>query len=402
MDRNPNCNVFQCAAPLKDEVWVTSCSHIFCSDCSHQSGLSSSDGRQRTCPACGTQLPNPDDVFRNELNPSETWKTNILGGLGPSVIMEAAGKALSFWGYQMAMQMTFLESECKRRSNEFDQMSSKYEEELNRQKAMLDRQEKRIESLMGTVEEQRQSIDSISSQLRDKSQRLTQTQELYNKIKRQKLLDQIDYTNSQVVEPVMEPPANGPGPAFVDQRPGQQSMYPPGTVVSPAYPNAQASPRYSLGAHVSLPVDSGMHRGTGNQYSNAYAGVQPLQNTGDRRSQHRAEVHATPQTYRHQPAGNTSIGLSTVPDVVAGTPMGSVRGTPRVGTDPARRFTEPRQPQRPAIRFPTAGQVSGAVGLNASRHAPNDSRASYERMSDPSISLREPSSIFKPTPQPPT
>ncbi|KAB5540404.1 hypothetical protein GE09DRAFT_1137051 [Coniochaeta sp. 2T2.1] len=241
---------------------------------------------------------------------------------------------------------------------------------------------------MGTVEEQRQSIDNISSQLRDKSQRLTQTQELYNKIKRQKLLDQIDYTNSQIVEPVMEPPANGPAPAFVDQRQGQQSMYPPGTVVSPAYPNAQVSPRYSLGAHVPLPMDSGMHGGAGNQHSNAYAGVQPLQNTSDRRTQHRAEVHATPQAYRHQPVGNTSMGLSNVQGVVAGTPRGSVRGTPRVGTDPARRFAEPRQPQRPAIRFPTAGQVSGAVGLNVSRHAQNDNRASYERMSDPSVSSR--------------
>lgn len=44
-------------------------------------------------------------MTRNFLNPSEEWKTNVLGGMSPSIIMECAGKALSFWGYQMVMEM---------------------------------------------------------------------------------------------------------------------------------------------------------------------------------------------------------------------------------------------------------------------------------------------------------
>ena len=139
--------------------------------------------------------------------------------------------------------------------------------------------------LMGTVEEQRQSIDSLGSQLRNKSQKLSQTQDLYNKIKRQKLLDQIDYTNSQVVEPDMEP-VSGPAPTFIAPRPAKQSMYPPGTVMSPAYPNTQLSPRYSLGVQAPHHMAPLMQGGTSSQHSNTYALAQPAQATSDRRGQH--------------------------------------------------------------------------------------------------------------------
>ena len=45
----------------------------------------------------------PDDAVLTVLNPSEEYKTSVLSGLTPAVIMEVAGKGLSFWGYQ-AMQ----------------------------------------------------------------------------------------------------------------------------------------------------------------------------------------------------------------------------------------------------------------------------------------------------------
>jgi len=80
-------------------------SHHYCLGCAHRIGLTSEDPTQRVCPACRTQLPNENDVFRNNLNPPEEWKANVLGGLSPAIIIECAGKALSFWGYQMVMEM---------------------------------------------------------------------------------------------------------------------------------------------------------------------------------------------------------------------------------------------------------------------------------------------------------
>ena len=50
-------------------------------------------------------LPNPDDVVVTNLNPSEDYKTSVLSGLSPNVIMECAGRALSFWAYQTTQEM---------------------------------------------------------------------------------------------------------------------------------------------------------------------------------------------------------------------------------------------------------------------------------------------------------
>ena len=39
------------------------------------------------------------------LLPTEEWKSVALSGLSPTVVMECAGRALSFWSYQMTNQM---------------------------------------------------------------------------------------------------------------------------------------------------------------------------------------------------------------------------------------------------------------------------------------------------------
>ena len=54
---------------------------------------------------------NPDDVVVANLNPTEDYKTSVLSGLNPNVIMECAGRALSFWAYQ-TMQEMFVEKFC--------------------------------------------------------------------------------------------------------------------------------------------------------------------------------------------------------------------------------------------------------------------------------------------------
>lgn len=53
-------------------------------------------------------LTNPDDVVITALNPTEDYKTSVLSGLSPNVIMECAGRALSFWAYQTTQEMFVL------------------------------------------------------------------------------------------------------------------------------------------------------------------------------------------------------------------------------------------------------------------------------------------------------
>jgi E3 ubiquitin-protein ligase CCNP1IP1 len=83
------------------------CSHVFCIDCSNRCQLSGQrEGQRPICPACDVQLTNPDDVVVANLNPTEDYKTSVLSGLNPNVIMECAGRALNFWAYQTMQEMS--------------------------------------------------------------------------------------------------------------------------------------------------------------------------------------------------------------------------------------------------------------------------------------------------------
>ena len=105
MDFLLRCNHLKCRTPLNERAVVTTCSHIFCEDCTNSLGLSSAPHGHRICPACQLNLSNPDDVVVTTLNPSEDYKTSVLSGLSPSVIMECASRGLAFWTYQSNQEM---------------------------------------------------------------------------------------------------------------------------------------------------------------------------------------------------------------------------------------------------------------------------------------------------------
>lgn len=105
MDYSLRCNSLKCRTHLADQAVVTTCSHIFCLPCSESLGLARSNDNVRVCPACETQLPNPDDLVITHLNPTEDYKTSVLSGLSPTIIMECAGRGLAFYSYQTAQEV---------------------------------------------------------------------------------------------------------------------------------------------------------------------------------------------------------------------------------------------------------------------------------------------------------
>jgi hypothetical protein len=81
-------------------------SHIFCLECANQLHLSNPpQGQRPVCPACDAHLSNPDDAVITNLNPTEDYKTSVLSGLSPTIIMECTGRALSFWAYQTSQEV---------------------------------------------------------------------------------------------------------------------------------------------------------------------------------------------------------------------------------------------------------------------------------------------------------
>lgn len=79
------------------------CGHAICLQCANSHGFAGQ--APYTCPACRQPLSG-SEVCEQLLHPSEEWKSVALSGLSPTVVMECAGRALSFWSYQMTNQMS--------------------------------------------------------------------------------------------------------------------------------------------------------------------------------------------------------------------------------------------------------------------------------------------------------
>lgn len=63
------------------------------------------------CPACETTLSQPDDAVITALNPSDDYKTSVLSGLSPTIIMEVCSKGLGFWTYQVTQEVLVVVTE---------------------------------------------------------------------------------------------------------------------------------------------------------------------------------------------------------------------------------------------------------------------------------------------------
>ncbi|KAK0714952.1 hypothetical protein B0H67DRAFT_600724 [Lasiosphaeris hirsuta] len=100
MEQNLNCNVSKCGALSLIADFYDS--HALCLGCARNHGFTGQG--PYTCPMCQQPLRG-SEFFEQPLQPSEEWKSIALSGLSPMIVMECAGKALSFWSYQMTNPM---------------------------------------------------------------------------------------------------------------------------------------------------------------------------------------------------------------------------------------------------------------------------------------------------------
>ncbi|RFU73973.1 nedd8-activating enzyme e1 regulatory subunit [Trichoderma arundinaceum] len=139
------------------------------------------------CPVCNAQLPKAEDVALTNLTPTEEYKTCLLSGLSPNVIMECAGRAISFWAYQTTQNLYYQQYLYKTLSEKYAALWVRLDQ------ANMDATAE-VNSLCMTASRDvlQRKNDELAEAFKDKSRKLFQTQELYNKIKRKAELGQIE------------------------------------------------------------------------------------------------------------------------------------------------------------------------------------------------------------------
>ncbi|KDQ20722.1 hypothetical protein BOTBODRAFT_101062 [Botryobasidium botryosum FD-172 SS1] len=165
MDSDLKCNTLTCRRSLVDKAVVTTCSHIFCIDCANQLFSTA-----QICPACETSLTEPDDVVICSLNPSNDYKTSVLSGLSPAIILEICSRAISFYQYQIHQESSFQQAILKNVNERNAQLQKQLENVIREANSELGLLNNKIAGLERDLElERRKSRDlHESSKEKDK------------------------------------------------------------------------------------------------------------------------------------------------------------------------------------------------------------------------------------------
>ncbi|XP_019855434.1 PREDICTED: E3 ubiquitin-protein ligase CCNB1IP1-like [Amphimedon queenslandica] len=208
------CNFKKCRKRLTNFCWVTSCSHVFCDEDAEREF-----SRGRICPACETQLPGNHDITRVDLQPPEEYKSMVLAGLRPEIIMEIAARGLSFWSYQSHQEKLYHEYCSSKAKEKLQQNESYYEQMMSRTQAELTAVKAQAEALRKELDATKLKYNESSEKLMDKGRQYQKLQTLYDSLRRRTLtlnkFDETDYTRLPLsphhfLRPPQPPPITKP------------------------------------------------------------------------------------------------------------------------------------------------------------------------------------------------
>ncbi|KAI8666896.1 RING-type domain-containing protein [Fusarium sp. Ph1] len=208
MEHTLICNNLQCRQELGERALVTTCSHIFCLECAERLGVTGQETERRnTCPACHSHFNNPDDAVITNLSPSEEYKTTILSGLSPNIVMECAGRALSFWAYQTTQDMYYQQYLYKTLAEKYSALNIRLEKTVSDANTEIDGLQHRLTGMTAEQDALRRKNEEIGQAYKEKSRKVLQLQELYNKVKSRAELGKIQKAASDAVDLTLETPS---------------------------------------------------------------------------------------------------------------------------------------------------------------------------------------------------
>ncbi|KAM5354343.1 hypothetical protein ACJ41O_000992 [Fusarium nematophilum] len=159
-------------------------SHMLCIECAHQYGVVGEQAaRRETCPACHLQLTMPDGAVIMNLNPSEEYKSTVLSGLSPNIIMDCASRALSFWAYQVTQELRYEKFQSKELNDKYTSLNLQLENTTSQSSSELEVVRHRLTNLQAEQESLRLQNAELRQSCKDQNRRFLQLQDLYDKLK---------------------------------------------------------------------------------------------------------------------------------------------------------------------------------------------------------------------------
>ncbi|KAL5431227.1 hypothetical protein PMIN05_009638 [Paraphaeosphaeria minitans] len=221
MDFVLRCNDLKCRVQLREQAVVTTCSHAFCTNCADSTGLSRSSSGIRTCPACHTQLVNPADVVVAILNPAEDYKTSVLSGLSPTIIMECAGRGLNFYSYQVTQEVIYQEHMAKSLTEQCATLNQSMDDLLHQANNQIKSLQDRLKVMQQEQASLEQSYHEMDNAFRAKTKAHQCDRRAYESLKAQVMATQVVSAAGEEVDNTMH--SIRQGDRFIDKIPGTRT-----------------------------------------------------------------------------------------------------------------------------------------------------------------------------------
>ncbi|KAI8338800.1 hypothetical protein EDC96DRAFT_523236 [Choanephora cucurbitarum] len=177
-----HCNVMKCRKPFSFEkqACITSCSHIFCVECAN-----TTFSKSLVCPACHANLTQNDDIILIELNPSEEYKSSVLAGLKPEVILDISMRAIAFYEYQTSQEILYRSMLQKNLEDRYGALKEKFHMAMRDLNHVIKNEKEKQTVLKRELEQEKSRCQNAVVKLEEKARQFQKLQTMYEKLKRQ-------------------------------------------------------------------------------------------------------------------------------------------------------------------------------------------------------------------------
>ncbi|TFK43223.1 hypothetical protein BDQ12DRAFT_718460 [Crucibulum laeve] len=147
----------------------------------------------RLCPACETPLTEPDDVVICSLHPSNDYKTSVLSGLTPSIILEICSRAISFWQYQIHQEKhvpgnSFQQAVVRNMNEKNAQLQKQFDNVVREANSEISLLTNKTTELEQDLEVERRKVRELQEVSRERDKEYQKLKAQHDKIKRKALL----------------------------------------------------------------------------------------------------------------------------------------------------------------------------------------------------------------------
>ncbi|KAJ2774171.1 hypothetical protein IWQ57_000948 [Coemansia nantahalensis] len=141
------------------------------------------------------------DMATVSLTMTEKQKSHILAGLHPSAVVDICGRALSFWSFQLSLEITYEQESAAAQAEKTRAVEAHAAAEVASTSARLRLVEDKLAAAQHAVDAERQSRAMAEDMLDDCRRRMQSLKAAYDQLCQRRVLPEadVDFANSEFI-----------------------------------------------------------------------------------------------------------------------------------------------------------------------------------------------------------